>query len=96
MIEKLKAVLVKSTSANSKTQSYGHALQAYGSYKPFNKNAAAYNTLIEQFFESYRDVEILSDEAEKISTLYLENFIDKSKSVDFNQTPYDLTTSGID
>ncbi len=59
---------------------YGEKFE-YMKYKKFSKHTTAYVELINLIYEQYRTVEILSLETEKVINLYLENFIEKNKSV---------------
>ena len=74
-------MLVKSTPTNTKNAGTTHMLQEYSSYKQFNKHDRFYTLLIRQFHDSYKFIEELSEEASKISTIYLDTFVGKSKSV---------------
>ena len=82
MLEKLRDVLVKTKIVKSNSnEEETHLLQEYGSYKKFNKYATNYTNIIKKFYELYKTLESVSGESEKISSLYLDNFIEKNKKV---------------
>jgi hypothetical protein len=81
LLDKLDDIVVKRERLFQTRDGKIEFINEFAGYKKFNKHATTYTGIIKKLYELYKSLEVISGEIEKISSLYLETFLDRNKYV---------------